>query len=248
MAGAHAHLYRKNRWKVKSEEFRKRNPLCVRCLEKGIVTASEVADHVIPHKGDEEAFWAGSLSALCKPCHDLKSAVEDGSSRGPVQTHPEWLPKPACDVVLVCGPAGAGKTTWAKAQAKHNDVVIDLDECFFQVCGVHGHQADKEHLPAAIRVRNRLIANLASKHSGTAYVIVGAPTQRERDWWARKLGARVELINPGLAQIKVQAPSRVDIAIQWFGESKGKWHESAKPEPKVRMLKCRTGTLNTLRR
>lgn len=29
-----------------------------------------VADHVVPHRGDERAFWTGELQALCDhPCH-----------------------------------------------------------------------------------------------------------------------------------------------------------------------------------
>ncbi len=31
---------------------------------------ADVADHVIPHKGDEQLFWFGELQSLCKPHHD----------------------------------------------------------------------------------------------------------------------------------------------------------------------------------
>jgi 5-methylcytosine-specific restriction endonuclease McrA len=39
-----------------------------------------VADHVIPHKGDESLFWdAGNLQGLCKRCHDSdKARIEAG--------------------------------------------------------------------------------------------------------------------------------------------------------------------------
>lgn len=220
MAGAHAHLYRKNRWKVKSEEFRKRNPLCVSCLAKGIVKASQVADHVTPHKGDETVFWDGQLQALCKDCHDLKSIVEDASAGGTAQTHPEWLPKPACRVVLVCGPPGSGKTTWAKAQATKQDLVVDLDDCFEAVCGAHGHEAEHTHLTAALRYRNKLLAGLASRQ-GTAYVIVSAPTILERNWWTDKLGASVQLLDPGLRVIESRvAGKRLQAARTWYAKAK----------------------------
>lgn len=75
--GQHAHLYRKNRWKVKSERFRKANPLCAYCLKRGKVVASQVADHATPHKGEEDSFWYGKLVALCKPCHDSAKKLEE---------------------------------------------------------------------------------------------------------------------------------------------------------------------------
>ncbi len=34
-------------------------------------TALLVADHVVPHRGDEALFWdRGNLQCLCKDCHD----------------------------------------------------------------------------------------------------------------------------------------------------------------------------------
>lgn len=77
MAGAHAHLYRKNRWKLKSERFRAANPLCAYCMKRGRAVPSEVADHKTPHKGDEESFWNGELIALCKACHDSAKKLEE---------------------------------------------------------------------------------------------------------------------------------------------------------------------------
>jgi hypothetical protein len=38
-------------------------------LERGRVTAANVVDHVVPHKGDWTAFCTGKLQSLCEPCH-----------------------------------------------------------------------------------------------------------------------------------------------------------------------------------
>ena len=36
-----------------------------------------MVDHIIPHKGNLELFWdEDNLQALCKPCHDRKTAKE----------------------------------------------------------------------------------------------------------------------------------------------------------------------------
>jgi hypothetical protein len=45
------------------------HPLCKFCLERGIVTAANVVDHVVPHKGNWTAFVTGKLQSLCEPCH-----------------------------------------------------------------------------------------------------------------------------------------------------------------------------------
>src|SRR5262245_24722801 len=40
---------------------------------------STVIDHVTPHKGDKSLFWdEANWRGLCKPCHDRKTATEDG--------------------------------------------------------------------------------------------------------------------------------------------------------------------------
>jgi 5-methylcytosine-specific restriction protein A len=66
-------------WQRVSKAFLRENPLCVRCKTHGGLRVSEVVDHVSPHRGDPHLFWARSnWQALCKRCHDRKTAVEDG--------------------------------------------------------------------------------------------------------------------------------------------------------------------------
>lgn len=54
---------------------------CRRC---GLLADSPdlVADHVMPHRGDEEMFWdAGNLQCLCKACHDGEKQREERRHR-----------------------------------------------------------------------------------------------------------------------------------------------------------------------
>lgn len=67
------------RWRRYREEYLKGHPLCVECLKTNMITAATVVDHIIPHKGDNNLFWdAQNHQALCKGCHDRKTASEDG--------------------------------------------------------------------------------------------------------------------------------------------------------------------------
>ncbi len=67
------------RWQKAAKAFLREHPLCVSCEAQGIVRAAEVVDHIVPHRGNQKLFWDPSnWQALCKRCHDKKTATEDG--------------------------------------------------------------------------------------------------------------------------------------------------------------------------
>ncbi|MDH4319936.1 MAG: HNH endonuclease [Desulfobulbaceae bacterium] len=67
------------RWRKYSVHFLRLNPTCNECERQGLVVAAEVTDHITPHKGDQDLFWDHrNHQALCKRCHDIKTATEDG--------------------------------------------------------------------------------------------------------------------------------------------------------------------------
>ena len=69
--------YSSRKWKAKRLAQLRAEPRCAYCLKQGKVTPARIADHVIPHKGDEGMFWHGKLQSLCKPCHDSVKAREE---------------------------------------------------------------------------------------------------------------------------------------------------------------------------
>lgn len=68
------------KWQAAREAFLADHPTCeMECEAAGIVTPATVVDHIKPHKGDQKLFWSRSnWQAGCKPCHDRKTAREDG--------------------------------------------------------------------------------------------------------------------------------------------------------------------------
>lgn len=68
------------KWQQAREGWLRKHPLCVYCERDGRVTPASVIDHIEPHRGDMVLFWAADTNwqSLCKPCHDAKTALEDG--------------------------------------------------------------------------------------------------------------------------------------------------------------------------
>ena len=33
--------------------------------------SANVADHIVPHRGNLDLFWEGELQSLCEPCHAI---------------------------------------------------------------------------------------------------------------------------------------------------------------------------------
>ena len=69
-------FYASTAWRKLSAYHRKHNPLCVRCLDRGVYRTAKVADH-------EDPLWEGRagltrrLNSLCLACHKEKTINED---------------------------------------------------------------------------------------------------------------------------------------------------------------------------
>lgn len=73
-------LYGTARWQsVRASQLRE-EPLCRLCAEDGRVVPAVVCDHVHPHRGNVESFWAGPFQSLCKSCHSSAKQRSDVGS------------------------------------------------------------------------------------------------------------------------------------------------------------------------
>ena len=65
------------RWRRARADYLARHPLCVQCRAAGHIEPSTTVDHTVPHRGDQTLFWdEANWAALCKRCHDAKTARE----------------------------------------------------------------------------------------------------------------------------------------------------------------------------
>ena len=73
------YLYNTNKWIKLRQQILIDNPLCILCKIEHKWVLATVVDHITPHKGNESLFYdVNNLQALCKICHDKKTAEEDG--------------------------------------------------------------------------------------------------------------------------------------------------------------------------
>jgi 5-methylcytosine-specific restriction enzyme A len=71
------HWYSLQRWRRRRRHQLLTHPLCAMCLQRGLVVAATVADHVEHHQGNANLFWFGKLQSLCSPCHDSRKRAVD---------------------------------------------------------------------------------------------------------------------------------------------------------------------------
>lgn len=58
-------------WAQASTAYRRAHPLCVCCKANGVAAASQVTDHIVPHKGDQALLRdSANWQALCHRCHN----------------------------------------------------------------------------------------------------------------------------------------------------------------------------------
>jgi 5-methylcytosine-specific restriction protein A len=68
------------KWQQAREGYLRKHPLCKDHQDRGMIVMATEVDHIIAHKGGMELFWdSDNWQSLCKSCHSIKTAREDGS-------------------------------------------------------------------------------------------------------------------------------------------------------------------------
>lgn len=164
-----------------------------------------VCDHVEPHRGDVEKFWAGPFQTLCKPCHDSVKQKEEIAARAagldvyggkPASSRPDWLRPSVIPLTIVCGPPASGKNHYVRQHAGRTDLVIDLDAIAHELSGEPMHRWSRDRwLDMALRKRNALLGSLSKQPAWpAAWLIVSEPKAQHRAWWAEIMNPRAIVV------------------------------------------------------
>jgi 5-methylcytosine-specific restriction endonuclease McrA len=64
------------KWDKASISFLRKHRICEACEKAGVLQATEVTDHIVPHKGDMALFWDRSnWQACCRWHHDVVKQI-----------------------------------------------------------------------------------------------------------------------------------------------------------------------------
>lgn len=183
--------------KLREIVMRRDAGLCQVCKAAGRLTTGTVVDHIKP-KAEGGTDELDNLQVICKPCHTMKTAGESARGGQHVQFEPEWLPPSLVPVTVVCGPPGSGKSTYVQERAASHDLVLDADVIASEMFGLPLYHASFEQIMAAIRYRNKMLANLADSQCGyvKAWLIVTAGSDAKRQFWRRKYGELIVMTTP----------------------------------------------------
>jgi hypothetical protein len=84
------------KWDRLSVAYRKKNPFCLFCEQKGRATLTDLVDHILPVVDfpDLKHSWK-NLAPLCRHCHGRKTAMEaEARKDGRLEILVEWVKNP----------------------------------------------------------------------------------------------------------------------------------------------------------
>lgn len=180
------------RWQKFRKAWLAKHPLCgdrlngssnehSLCVATGRTVAANIVDHIVPFRGDEGLqFDEGNLQSLCKPCHDRKTAMEDGGFIAEGHTR-----------YVVTGKPGCGKTTWVRQRAKPGDIVFDLDEIAGIVTGYPCWPRPDPAANALLSMRRGLVDWLSQTGSFNASVYVIVTSVEDAEYVAKRIKAKL---------------------------------------------------------
>ena len=99
--------------------------------------------------------------------------------------------------VIVCGPPGAGKSTYVRERIKPGDICLDVDELFQAMTLNHGSREKPEGvLPFVLAAKDAAIDLYARglKLSGTLYIIMCGENNEARADIAKRTAAKVTVL------------------------------------------------------
>jgi|GEM_PF-1599262 len=157
-----------------------KGPKCVR-------HATEV-DHIIPVADGGPRLDPANLRPACKPCN---------IGRANTEKHREGWRRSSTVIILVVGPAGAGKSTQVQGQAGPEDVVIDYDRIAAALGPELPRGATTRH-DATMVARNAILREVRRGEVKAARVWIVSANPRAEEMFPHHV---VQVVDPGRDEV-----------------------------------------------
>jgi shikimate kinase len=230
-----------------------KNPNCAQCNCLTAFPDGFELDHIVPLIFNGKDI-DDNCQILCGACHRIKS-VGEGSVCGGATPFPEWLEPAACDLTIVFGPPGSGKSTWISERAGPDDLIIDLDEIIARLSGEPIYAAEG-WLTKGLQARNSVLGSLKTEKRRTWFIATGNG-QKERQWWIDKLVPSQTVVLDVAAATCIdrilkdprrqwKSEAQINAVYRWWAMELGHVDEpkrKKKAAPRVRLLNARMKTL-----
>lgn len=80
--GKYFAFYKSKRWTRLAKRYKTAHPLCVMCLDAGVIRKADICDHIIPIRDDFSKRWdVTNLRGLCLTHHNEITAPETARRR-----------------------------------------------------------------------------------------------------------------------------------------------------------------------
>ncbi len=197
-------LYQTQRWRKERKAFLALHRYCAECGRKGAITTATFVDHVRPHGANDAMFWnQGNWQPLCRRCSNAKTGqeiqarIKSRARRGAETVEASTTqvkPMFAIPVTVVCGPPGAGKTTYVTEHAKPGDLIVDFDALYSALSGRPLYSKADALLPFVSEAHDAVVERLRTRSNvNHAWLIEMAPRREQRQAYERD-GADVILL------------------------------------------------------
>ena len=100
-------------------------------------------------------------------------------------------------ITIVCGPPGAGKTTFVKDHVLWGDLVVDFDKLFSALSFLPEHEKPGNLFPFVCAARDAIYREIERGDISRAWVICGGAKRWDRE---RFLGARIILLKKTVSE------------------------------------------------
>lgn len=129
------------------------------------------------------------------------------------------------EAVIVCGPPGAGKSTWVRENATAGDLILDLDEMKRSISGLHRSDFPESLLDYAIWARLQVADHWNKKRDCDLWYVTTMPDPTEREMTSVAFGdAKVIVFEVPLEYCRSRlrnvedSKRRSQLAADWWGQ------------------------------